>query len=234
MEKLPKDILIKTALEFNMPDIISFCKASSYFNSIVCENNIFWINKLKKDFDVDYLKDYHIKVSNKINPKFYYLELNNLVNRESSEAWLKSGLMHYGLTTNRIDVVKAAVQKGAILTSENPLENPYNIMPVIDGLIQRQYDIVDYLLNNDSIKNKNDLLSIIGAIIRTTKNTYKEDKIKIYKILYDQILPKGIEYIKDEKHFLLTIFKKLEEFGEDPEFKDVYDKRIEFCRKYVN
>ena len=56
--KLPKDILLKTALDLDLPDILSLCKSDEKINEKLCEseNNLFWIEKLQKDFYVNYNK----------------------------------------------------------------------------------------------------------------------------------------------------------------------------------
>ena len=55
METLNKDMLVKIALEFDLPSILRFCSSGKRINEKVCKNTDFWYNKLKKDF-TDYQK----------------------------------------------------------------------------------------------------------------------------------------------------------------------------------
>ena len=54
--KLPKDIIIYIALLLEKPDIISYCKTSKKFDDTICQNKQFWVQKLERDFGVDYYK----------------------------------------------------------------------------------------------------------------------------------------------------------------------------------
>lgn len=76
MEKLPKDVLILLALDLNLPGIISLCQTNERINKNVCENPIFWRNKIQKDFPT---ANYISK-----NTREVYLKLDKLV-RERSE-----------------------------------------------------------------------------------------------------------------------------------------------------
>ena len=47
---LHPDVLRMLALELDLPSIIKFCKSNKLVKKSVCENNMFWRNKLYKDF----------------------------------------------------------------------------------------------------------------------------------------------------------------------------------------
>ncbi len=66
MEKLPNDLLIKIALELDYPGIIALCATSKSMNNIICQNQIFWMNKFVKEFPNN-------RVPN--NPKKFYRRL---------------------------------------------------------------------------------------------------------------------------------------------------------------
>ena len=46
---LHPDVLRMLALELDLPSIIRFCKSNTLVNKSVCENNVFWRNKLYRD-----------------------------------------------------------------------------------------------------------------------------------------------------------------------------------------
>ena len=50
MEKLPKDLKRKLALELNPPDLIAFCASNRDLNRDICESKEFWRLKLEVDY----------------------------------------------------------------------------------------------------------------------------------------------------------------------------------------
>jgi hypothetical protein len=58
-KEIPKDILIQLALELDILSLLNFCKSSKRFNTITCQNNLFWFNKLNKDFNYSDTKIYN-------------------------------------------------------------------------------------------------------------------------------------------------------------------------------
>lgn len=74
--KLPKDVLILLAVDLNLPDIISLCRINQRMNRDVCENPVFWRNKIMKDFsNANYISK---------NTRNIYLKLDKLA-RERPE-----------------------------------------------------------------------------------------------------------------------------------------------------
>ena len=65
--KLPKDIIIYIALLLEKPDIISYCNISKKFDDTVCQNKQFWVQKLQRDFGIDYYKTNKL-----VSPRVYY------------------------------------------------------------------------------------------------------------------------------------------------------------------
>lgn len=81
MEKLPKDVLMELALELNLPDIVSLCRTSSRIDRDVCENSIFWRNKIRKDFpEAKYMSKNTRQIYLKLDKiKKEYPELKNIL-----------------------------------------------------------------------------------------------------------------------------------------------------------
>lgn len=46
---LSRDELISIGMILDLPELVSFCKASKKINNILCKNNSFWRNKILKD-----------------------------------------------------------------------------------------------------------------------------------------------------------------------------------------
>ena len=57
MEILPKDVLQRLALGLSLGEVNKLCKSSRRFNELICNSNIFWTNKLYKDFAVKRERD---------------------------------------------------------------------------------------------------------------------------------------------------------------------------------
>ena len=59
-----RDIIISLALEYDLPTLLNYCRTSKRINDLVCNSNLFWILKLKKDFG--------ISLEDKLRAKEYY------------------------------------------------------------------------------------------------------------------------------------------------------------------
>ena len=46
MDTLPKDVIIKMALDFDLSDILNLCLSNKNYNNILCKNKTFWMNKV--------------------------------------------------------------------------------------------------------------------------------------------------------------------------------------------
>lgn len=54
--ELSKDTLIYMAMMLDLPDILALCKTNSKINQIICQNERFWLNKIKRDYPQKELK----------------------------------------------------------------------------------------------------------------------------------------------------------------------------------
>ncbi len=52
MEDLPNEIIYNIALDMNLKDILNSCLTSKKFYNIICDNENFWVTKLKRDFNI--------------------------------------------------------------------------------------------------------------------------------------------------------------------------------------
>ena len=50
MNRFGKDELFRTAIELDLPDLLSFCGASKTINDKVCKRNDIWLYKINKEF----------------------------------------------------------------------------------------------------------------------------------------------------------------------------------------
>lgn len=205
MEKLPKDILIEIALALDLQDVFGYCLSSKYINEIVCENKIFWINKLYKDFNIDHRES-------KLSAKKYYLEINNLLKKYNFDT-----LLRYGLINNRNDLVKIAIYKNASLSYFN--FNDFQKIKLLDE------KLIDILFNEKTkaTKNISEFLNLISSIDR-------DKKLQVIYYLYDFIFPKALKVFGKNNNFWVHALIKLKEFYNDsPEyFFNLYNEKINF------
>ena len=77
MEKLDKNLLIETAIELDLKDLISLCQVSKRMRNILCDNKDFWMRKLHKEFP------YTIGRFKNVNYRNIYEQTRNSVFREA-------------------------------------------------------------------------------------------------------------------------------------------------------
>nr|QBK91392.1 MAG: ankyrin repeat protein [Pithovirus LCPAC302] len=52
LDKLDPNLLFLIALELDNPEIIKLCQTSKRFNQKICENNKFWLQKIRSDYPI--------------------------------------------------------------------------------------------------------------------------------------------------------------------------------------
>ena len=112
MERLPKDLVTKLALELDLSDILNYCRSSKKFNNAVCDNFNFWRRKYYKEMGYEYTGE---KTLTAIKAQF---EMLNSVK----------------LTVHRPILVKEPLKE--FLLSANYGENTDKIKSIISGLLQ--------------------------------------------------------------------------------------------------
>lgn len=68
MNSLRKDELFRTAIELDLPDLLSFCGASKIINDKICKRSDIWLYKINKEFP-------EYKVVSSLSAKEQYEEL---------------------------------------------------------------------------------------------------------------------------------------------------------------
>jgi hypothetical protein len=66
---VPNDIIIKIAFDMPLSDISSWSQTSRRFNDVIANNDNFWIQRLWRDYGIDY---YDLRLAN-IEPKIFYI-----------------------------------------------------------------------------------------------------------------------------------------------------------------
>ena len=44
-DRLPNDVIVYLAFDYDLPTIVAFCRSSKRFNKLICQNNNFSITK---------------------------------------------------------------------------------------------------------------------------------------------------------------------------------------------
>jgi len=206
MERLPIDVLVKMALELDLPEILKYCLVSKKFNTSVCMNRDFWILKLRKDFNISYDKSFG-------DPKLYYkryLLASSILNK--IKRWTEADVDLYELypTNNIYDLMYD-------LYSGNHENVGVNIIGQIDGMGQ---DVLDNFLNLTheylfyyNLDEKSDDLEKYGIHIDSKILDNIPDHIT--GIVYDYDLMKNVYFKIEDDETFIKIYK--EATGTDPE-----------------
>jgi len=229
MENLPKDILVTIALEYNLQDIISFCQSSKKINFKVCENNHFWVNKINKDFGINFFEYGKFPQSRRLHENYmktiparkYYLEIDSFLKKYTA-----NNLLTYGLLNNREDLIKVAIYKDA------------NIEYITFEIFEKLKKLDEKLLKN-LLNSKYKIISILSKLLTLTEYEKRNNKIDIILYLYYIVFPISSKYI-DKKSFWKTALVKLEQYYKEgidtgnQELIDLYNQKIDFYIKMAD
>lgn len=208
---LTKDVLILTALELNLVDLIGLCQTSKKMNDIICNNQDFWFKKVRKDYDLE--------LESRIGAKQYYLDMEKLLNTNPNHAY------RIGINNEALALIKLGLEKGADPNFKGLIDQ---FTPLIRIIFNDK--IFNYLLDK-AITSKDTATLNIRDFINSME--YRSVKIKCqFSIkLFDKINPAASEYLKIHKNYWRLALLKLEEINKEcPELKDTYNKWIDFYR----
>ena len=119
MDRLSKDELFLIAIDLDVSNILNLCRTSKNINQKICNNNVFWVRKLKKDFNVDfYLDNKDIPRSSRLRDKYIksspaknqYLQYNQIVEKYKT----LNHLLSTGIQMDNINLIKISLFRGAV------------------------------------------------------------------------------------------------------------------------
>ena len=162
---LPKDILIKLVLNLDLPTIFEITRINKQFNRLICENEMFWMNK----FYNDYGKYSKIEESWKEFYKYVtIIEPNDLL-------WM-------GVEKNILSYVSVALKRGANI-DEGKLFGDMFHYPLSKASEHGYLEIVKYLVNNKANVHIGHNISLLLSIEHKhleTEKYLKEQGANIY------------------------------------------------------
>ena len=74
-ESIDKNLLIKIALQLNSTDLISLCQTCKRMNHLLCENELFWQQKLYKDYPPSDGMSYKIEIFKTYIDTYHFVHL---------------------------------------------------------------------------------------------------------------------------------------------------------------
>lgn len=212
MENLPRDVLFSIALTMDFPEVLSLCKTNSRINNVLCRNENFWLYKLKNNYNVN-KSDMPVGIS----PKDYYEEIYR---------WLKDypNINHaydIGIMTDRLDMVKIALDRGADINHNKA---------VLMTVIYRHDKLREYLLSRGIISSEEDMVTVIYPFLNEINRAPPAEKIRILRVLYDEIIPIIYNYTSNKDLYRVLANKLEEVYRRYPGMSDVYERHIEELR----
>ena len=197
-----KDIAVKIALMLDLPEVLSLCRTNKKFNEYVCNNKIFWNNRLVQDFGKYGHNVKNMEISSKnyyqIVKKFGNIGIYNIYYNSVKYGAVKT--MRIILRDNRFDPkhlengIKIAIKKGYVdmvrLLLDDHRINTTDISMVDLLVLASKYsnvEIVSILLDDivdcDDIYKCNE--DIIKYINKAFTNSIKHGNNDITKLLMD-------------------------------------------------
>ena len=189
---LSNDVLIFMALNMDMTEILSLCKSSSRFNLGICRNPTFWIQKLKKDYNINFNEVKSI-VS---DPKQFYQALKD------EPDFLYEEAMKLGLSDDTIGVIVEQMMLKHRKYRDAMLKGEQYYVSYIDTAMFKKFGL-EHESNSPVIPILNSIIMMVYADINDGEyEEYGQDK-------FESIHGKPVEeYLDDIETQLDTIKNK--------------------------
>lgn len=113
MEELPIDIINYLALDMNISDVINLCKTSKKFRDNICNNRIYWINKLKRDYDVTYDQSFGDPKTLYTDVRKYFSKLGISTYAGYNRKYDVNNVLNDAAAEGNINMIRIAIMKGA-------------------------------------------------------------------------------------------------------------------------
>ena len=109
LSRLPIDVLMELYLYLDDIDLARACRTNKTINRRICQNNIFWFNRIMSKFPELSVEDIRENLGNYENYKQYYIDLTNILKKNN----INQILIENAEKTNRTDLTKIALALGA-------------------------------------------------------------------------------------------------------------------------
>ena len=136
METLPKDVIVKLALELENEDILKLCSSSKRYNEYVCKNEKFWLNKIRKEYP--YITDIKSYKKNIFKRGITYKEIYETF-FGSIVANIEIDIYHNEKNVEKLSRVyffpltESPLYQSFLISASRYLENELDRFPTIEG-----------------------------------------------------------------------------------------------------
>lgn len=226
-----KEIIQELALKMDLRSLSSFCRTSKRVNQLICNNNTFWVGRLKKDFNINFW-DLNIEMprSSRLREnfirekvparKYYYDNLNRI--------YLEAALQ------GDLESVKNALEAGAkfdYYTNHNPQYNAFK-----QALTSQNFELAKYLLTQGFTKDFEQLKRTLATFFTALDFNIKGKKARQNSISF--FLKELLPYTYNDPLFLrlwksgLDTAKRLSK--DDEENAELYLQKAEELEKVIS
>ncbi len=212
-ERMPKDILQYLAISLDLPEILALYSTSKKFNKYICQKELFWMNKLIKDFDINIEEipirykyknyyEYILRIKRQLKSKEIYLNtitedaikssdlaLLNIVIKDGED---KDYALNFSSALCNFNFVKFLSEKGADIHNHN--EAPLRIaartgcIDIVKFFIRKGADIHangEQALIEASYNGELDVVKYLveGVIVDGLRSKGADISVKNYKAI---------------------------------------------------
>lgn len=207
METLPIDLINYLAMDMDITDVLNFCKSSKKFNQYICRNKQYWINRLKRDYNVTYNPDYGDSRVLYFDVKEYFGKLGSITGFQ--RRYKMNDVLNQASHRGNINMMKVAISEGANpneYEGGEPKEEDYEW---IDEVPQP----IELAVSSGQIKSLEFLLPLLKHELTNLQKDWLlylaagNAGIKMVKYLVDKLKAKITEKIIEEATYMSSEYE---------------------------
>lgn len=193
LERLPKDVLMSLALEFNIIDLVNLCRTSKTINDKICKQKHFWSTKFVNEFGKEAVK---YKSENETWQRFY-INVASSLDKVSGDPWEFFDNIYYSIMQYSEDDEPKIIMSGELVNptnAPNDKKYPYYLLN-LGNKISLQYMLDRYGELEPVIKHyQTNTYFTPEKVMKLIKDFYKE---KVSKEEFELQVETMNEYTED-------------------------------------
>lgn len=152
MDTLPDDLINYLSLDMDLQDVLNLCQTSKEFRDRICNNKYYWINRLKKDYEITYDSSFGNAKDLYMDTKKYLSKMGSPLNNGS---YFINDVLDDAAAAGNINMIRVALMKGANvnhseydeLNDSAEYESSYDIpISILAAVYSGQLTALKYLL----------------------------------------------------------------------------------------